>query len=752
MPVLLWQSKVVSRAQERLLIFLLALWLALFMPLASTDASELKYNFKIKSQRADKALIKFARKVDMPVLFPNDQISGRYTNALTGRYSLNAGIDILLEGTGLKARSDRSGQLIIEVFSEPEEDIVIPNKKKTSLFAAIFGAAVVSSSPTVSGQENSESKSQRSTIEQITVTAQYRAQSIQDVPISISAIGAEELEAANIFDASSLSFNVPGFTYGEFAPGQALISLRGVNSADDGAGLDNSAALFLDGVYIGRGAGINFDLFDLERIEVLKGPQGTLFGRNAIGGAISVVTSKPTEEFEGKAALTIGNEGIVRYQGLISGGLADGLSGKLVVNHREHDGFVRNVLLGLDVQDEDQDTVRGQLRWETGRSDWLLSADYFEDSRTDAGRVPIAGPFFDNGVAPSLGVSDARQNASPIQGFSDRETGGISLQGDISFDGGTLTTITAFRSVETDWEMPSIGAPIGPDLAAGVFGIDVNDDIEEEIDTFSQELRWTSGLDGSFNYVLGAYYLVEDTDRQEQFRLDRNSQATGQVTIGNEFTRTENETTSYALYGQGTWEINDKTSLIFGARYSRDERDYQASAINCALSDAEILAAGFANNANCVFGGNRVGGSLAIISEVFIEPAEVDFDDVSPRLSLQYRPNENVMYFVTASTGYKAGGFAGSQGVASAATTVVDPEEVTNLEIGLKGDFLDNTLRFNATLFTADYDDLQVVRFGPVPNSSFGSFQTTNIGSADLSGVELDFAWYILLVRKLRLS
>jgi len=596
----------------------------------------------------------------------------------------------------------------------------------------VIGIAVIASP--VLAQE-------RAGLEEIVVTAQYREQSIQDVPISITAIGSEELEAANIFDAGSLAFNVPGFTYGEFAPGQALLSLRGVNSADDGAGLDNSVALFLDGVYIGRGAGINFDLFDLERIEVLKGPQGTLFGRNAIGGAISVVTSKPTKEFNGKVSATLGNEGILRYQGLVSGPLSENVSGKLVVNHREHDGFVDNVLLGVEVQDEDQTTIRGQLLWETGNTDWLLSADYFEDERADAGRTPIAGPFFEAGIAPSLGATEPRQNATPVEGFSDRETGGVSLQGDIEFGGGILTTITAVRSVETDWELPSIGAPIAPDLANGVFGIDVIDDIVEEIDTFSQEFRWTSKPSGSFSYVAGAYFLIEDTNRAEQFRLDLTTAATGQNTIGNEFTRTENETTSFALYGQGAWELNEQVTLNFGGRFSRDERDYQASAINCDFDDAAVVAAGFANANDCVFGGNRVAGSLNIINETFIAPAEVDFDDFSPTVSLQYQPSDSASFYATISTGYKSGGFAGSQGVESAATDVVNPEDVTNFEVGFKGNFLSNTLRFNFSAFTSDYEDLQVVRFGPVPNSDFGSFQTTNVGSADLAGIELDFTW-----------
>jgi len=586
---------------------------------------------------------------------------------------------------------------------------------------------------------------QRSQIEEVVVTAQHRAQSIQDVPITVTAISAAELEAGNIFDIGSIAYNVPGMTLGEFAPGQALISLRGVGSADDGAGLDNSVALFLDGIYMGRSAGTNFDMFDLERIEVLKGPQGTLFGRNAIGGAINVITAKPTQETVGKAALTLGSEGILRYQGLFSGSLSENLAGKLVVNHREHDGFVRNTLLNKDVQDEDYSSVRGQLLWTTDNSEWLLSADYMEDDRGDIGRAPIVNGNFDYiGAAVSLGAGRPGTTASPTDGFNAREAGGISLQGDMNYATGKLTSITGVRSTETDWEMPSVGAPLGGgfNLAAGVFGADVVDDIEEEIDTFSQEFRWTSELDGNFNYVAGLYYFTEDTDRQEQFRIDRNTVATGQVVVGNEWTRTQNETTSYAVYGQGSWDLTEQWKVTLGARYTKDDRDYIASATNCGLSDEEILSAGFADTSNCIFGGNRVGSSLRIVAEAFIAPASDDWDDFSPMLSVQYRPNDNVMYFGTVSTGYKSGGFAGSQGVQSAATNPVDPEGVTNFELGFKGDFLNNTLRLNGTVFMMDYEDLQVVRFGPVPNSVFGTFQTTNIGSADISGLEMDFAWY----------
>jgi len=578
-------------------------------------------------------------------------------------------------------------------------------------------------------------------LEEIIVTATHREESIQDVPIAVTALSGAQLEAAGIFDPNTIAMNVPGMAYGEFAAGQPLISMRGITSADDGAGLDNSVALFLDGVYIGRMAGINFDLFDLERIEVLKGPQGTLFGRNAIAGAINVITSKPQDEFGAKLAATVGNEGILRYQALATGPLSESLSGKIVVNHREHDGFVRNTHLGTDVLDEDYTSFRGQLRLDLDSSEWLLSADTWEDDRVDMGRAPIANGNFDYiGAATDLGAGRPGTTATPLNGFSKREGTGVSLQGDFEFDPGVLTWISGVRNTESSWEMPSVGAPLGggSDVPNGNFGLDVVDDIDEEIDTFSTELRWTSTTDGAFRYVGGLYYFTEDTDRPEQFKIVSHTVANGEVTVGNEYTRTQNETTSYAVYGNVNWDINDAWTLSAGGRWTRDERDYIATAVNCALPEAERAAAGFPNFPEC----EGVGGSLRIVAEVFEVSTSGAWTDFSPMVSLQFNPGGDVMYYGTISTGYKSGGFAGSQGVEAAARNPVEPEDVINYEVGFKGDFADNTLRINASAFFMDYTDLQVVRFGPVPGSPFGTFQTTNIGGADITGLEVDFTWF----------
>lgn len=595
--------------------------------------------------------------------------------------------------------------------------------RRLSLLLA--GATLTASLPVMAQSGNS-------LLEETIVTAQHREENVQDIPITVTALSSTELEEAQIFGAAEIAYKAPGLAYAEFAPGQALLSMRGVSSSDDGAGMDNSVALFLDGVYIGKGASINFNMFDLERIEVLRGPQGTLFGRNAVGGALNVVTSKPSDELTAKAGVTAGNEGQLRYQGLISGPLGDNVAGKLSYSHREHDGFVKNTVLNKDQQDEDVDSMRGQLRFTTESSDWLLSGDYMEDSRQDMGRVPIvAGNPADTVELWKAGGGSRDKVLAPADGGSYREAKGISLTGDIEFDRGTFTSITAWRNAKTDWQMASIGV-------AWNGGAEVIDNIQEKIDTYSQEFRWTSNLDGPLNYTGGIYLLQENTDRREAFELQFGSGVPGgsgtYAVFGNEISEQDNVTKSYAAYLQGDYAFDDQWTLTLGGRFTYDDKRTKSTSVNCGNTPGEFEG----------FKGCESGrGSLSIIPNTFKVAGDDDWDDFSPKVSLQYQQSDEVMFFGTIAKGFKSGGFGGAPGSIEQASTPVDAETVWNYEIGMKGDFLDNSLRLNATAFYMDYEDLQIVRFGPTAEApEFGQFITKNIGSADIAGVEVEFTWY----------
>ena len=593
-------------------------------------------------------------------------------------------------------------------------------------------------------------------LEEVIVTSTYREESLQDIPIAVTALNGDLMTREDIVDLTGISLNTPNFSFTEFAPGQTIPVMRGIGSADDGAGLDNSIAIFLDGVYIGRGAGNNFEMFDLERVEVVRGPQGTLFGRNAIGGAVVIKTKKPAEEFEGKVALTAGNYGTFRAQGYVSGPLGDNLRGKLVASTRQHDGFVDNAVLGTELQDEDNMSFRGQLLWAGENSEWLLSADYSEDDRADMGRTPIVDNaplqliMEMNGV-PGGARGTPRTNASPYDGYSERELGGISLTGTFEFASGSLTSITAARTVDTSWQMTSIGTGVG---GLGLPFDEVVDDINESVDTFSQELRWTSNIDGPLSYTAGLYYFMEDTDRVEVFRTTvagqyndpnlpfRTTDVGSQNILGNDYAQTANETTSIAVFASLDYELTDRITLTAGLRYTRDEKDYTATSVNCGMvagMDPALNGSQFVNWPGC--GGVGASG-LRIIAETFEVTPEDSWSDVSPKLSAQYALNDNTMVYASWSKGFKSGGFAGSQGVEAVAADPVDQETASNYEIGIKSDVTDS-LRINATAFYMDYEDLQVVRFGPVPGSEFGTFVTTNLGSADIQGFELESTWFI---------
>ncbi len=631
------------------------------------------------------------------------------------------------------------------------------NEKKPLALACRAALMSLAGVATASLLPASGALAQAGQLEEVIVTSNYREESLQDIPIAVTALSGDMMAQQDIFDLTGISQNTPNFSFTEFAPGQALPVLRGIGSADDGAGLDNSIAIFLDGVYIGRGAGSNFEMFDLERVEVVRGPQGTLFGRNAIGGAVLVKTSKPnTEEFQGKVALTAGNYGIVRAQGFVTGPLGDNLSGKVVASMRQHDGFVDNVVLGTELQDEDNQSIRGALMWTGDSSEWIVSADYAEDDRADMGRTPIVDKAPLQAILKQNGIEGGargtpRKQASPYDGYSNREMGGISLTGNFDFGSGALTSITAFRNVDTSWQMASIGAGVG---GLGLPFDEVIDDITESVDTFSQEFRWTSNLEGSFNYTAGVYFFQEETDRAEIFRTtvageynDPNlpfkvTDPGSQAIFGNDYTRTENKTTSYAVFAQGDWELTDKLTLTVGARYTQDNKDYRATAVNCGMvkaNDPSIVGTMFENWADC--GGVGASG-LNIVAETFQVSPDDSWSDFSPKVALQYFASESTMFYATASKGFKSGGFAGSQGVESAADNPVDQETAYNYEVGFKSDLTD-FLRLNATAFYMDYQDLQVVRFGPVEGSPFGTFQTTNLGSADIQGVEIESTLFI---------
>jgi len=559
-------------------------------------------------------------------------------------------------------------------------------------------------------------------LEEVVVTAQRREENLQDVPVAVSAMSEGMIERKDVHNIDGIANSVPGLSFAPFAPGQNIISLRGASSNDDGAGTDNSVAVFVDDIYLGRVSNINPEMFDLERIEVLRGPQGTLYGKNTIGGAINVVSKKPNlDEVEGKLQVGAGNYSSNKFAAYVTGPLSDKLAAKAAVSYRKRDGWAENILTGEQLKDDDRYGLRGQLLYASDNFEALFSADYNKVDVGDMGRIPVDTGYDDGvNVDPAIWAGPYQAACgnrgpdcvtSPTQGYAEQEAWGISAKLSWSLAAGDLVSITGFRESESDWNMDSTGS----------LALPLIDDILDNTEQFSQEVRWISQINDQTNYVVGLWYLKEETDRSECFDFSADSDCSSGLD-GSDFYRQENETTGYAGFGQLDWRFSDSLKLTVGARYS-----YEKKAID----------------------NTSIAGNFVIINESFSNSVEESWSAFTPKAALAYEFREGGQVYLSVASGFKSGGFP------AAPTTIydtapLDPEEALSYELGIKTE-IGGALRLNAALFKTEYQDLQMQSFGPRDaGAAFGTFQTFNAGDAEVLGFEVEFTW--APVRNLLLS
>jgi len=335
-------------------------------------------------------------------------------------------------------------------------------------------------------------------LEEVIVTAQKREQNVQTIPIAVTAIGEETLRNANILTIDDVANHTPGFTITNYNPVTPQPFIRGVGSSPSDAGSDASVGVFIDGVYAGRAGGYRADMYDLQRVEILRGPQGTLFGRNVAGGALSILSNAPTREFAGDLELTAGDYDLFGARGMLNGPLSDTLAGRLAFSVRQRDGDTDNTVTGSELRDEDNQSVRGRLLWQP--SDELtvnLIADYSEDDLEG----PAARNFKGDPSAAlgSVGLGflvpfllptskDPFKIQAEFDGYAKREMGSATLQLDWQTGLGTLTSLSGFRYNDFDYLDDVFGLAFDP--ASGVAPL-LTDHGDEESDQFSQELRLT---------------------------------------------------------------------------------------------------------------------------------------------------------------------------------------------------------------------------------------------------------------------
>ncbi len=577
-------------------------------------------------------------------------------------------------------------------------------KKRTSLrvaSASALGLAVLITSDISVAQRQ---------IEEVIVTARKRQESIQDVPISITALSGAEIQEAGLLRLQDISSLVPNMTYLEANSNKFTnVTLRGISSGG-GLGNDPAIGVYIDDIYIGRDSGFNSDLLDIERIEVLKGPQGTLFGRNTTVGAINITTKRPSEELEGQLLLDMGNYDYRRIGGLISGPLSDNVSAKLSVVDTERDGFLDNSFGGT-ANTVDYTMARGQLLWEASdRLEFMVTASYREDSGDG-----------NNYVTQNQGeaVTFSRDVSIPDIGFEDVEDTMLALHATYEFDGMLLTSITGRQELEESYVNDQDWSPLD-DLT----GVDSRD-----MEAWSQELRLESTGDNRLDWIVGLYYYQQDFDVSTQslsgfdtiyafFGLTDligsgvpPSSISPGIPDGVDISAVSTiETESYAAFANATYDFSDQWSITAGIRYSTDDRDLDYE------QDATPLAA--------------AAGFFP-----FTLQDEQDDDEWTPSVSLNWTPDEDKLVYASYSRGYKAGGFNNS--ISTTASLVsFDAETLDNYELGFKSTWMDSTLRVNMALFYMEYNDKQESRF-----ISGVGFQQDNAGKATSEGFEMDFEW-----------
>ena len=566
-------------------------------------------------------------------------------------------------------------------------------------------------------------------IEEITVTATKRPQSMQDIPISVSAFTGEQIEEAGVKDIRDIAAQTPGLSIKSKGETEGSVFIRGIGSVAPGIGADPAVGLYIDGLYAARATNVTAAFFDVERVEVVKGPQGTLFGRNASAGAISIITRKPEiGENYGSALVGFGDEGQQKFEFIYNAGLNDSSALRFGVKHDRRDGLYDNSVNGKELNGREHTNARLSYLYDAGGSyNTHLSAEYI-DMKNTAGFVSPGDAF-----ASSVALNDAP---------ADQTLESLRLNWTNTWDFAnnlTLTSITGYYTHDVNV------TPVDADLI-DLFVASFQE--PQDADYFSQEFR-LNGASDALDWFVGASYAKEELSfvndlRYDEFIVaalfglddldqDNNDICDGSADFGDgngvvqipvcttasETPRGDGDTTSVAVYGDATWHVSDVFDVNFGVRYTQDDKSivYDNPATDGLLGglDGQIF-------------GPITPGPV---------PASATFDSVDPRLALNFHVSDGVMLYVSGAKGYKSGGLNRQFDPVAQAVLPFDKEENTAYEVGIKSSVWGGRGQINAAIFANEYTDFQLEELiNLVP-------QVNNIGDVDVTGAEIDFRFLL---------
>ena len=583
---------------------------------------------------------------------------------------------------------------------------------------AAVAAATLPMAPVVVAQTGGSSL----VLEEVTVTARRRAESLQDVPIAVTALSGDELTMRGAQDITEIAQAVPSVTLEPSRATNTTLTafIRGVGQQDPLAGFEQGVALYLDDVYLARPQGALLDIYDVERIEVLRGPQGTLYGRNAVGGAIKYVTRRLSDDLNVRLRGSYGQYNQMDLVGTVSGAVADGFRLGATVASFQRDGFGDNLFTGGEQYDKDIVGYRISAEWEPTDAVLIrLAYDNTDDqSSAVAGWRPYPGAF--SGTPSPRDVFDTNAGASTLP-----STAGINGNNQVEAEGWmasidwNVTDEITLRSITSGREDFTESVIDFDSLATPDFDAPVIYDNEQ----FSQEFQLLWNTD-RWNLVLGYYYL--DSEASNDFDVVLGLLVPGGLTA---YTGGVVETEAWSVFGDLTYELTERWSLSVGGRYTEDERS------------ADIFRANYLGTGSPAFG-NDSAFLLAVGSDY---EASRTYYDFSPRINLSYALNEDVTVYGGYSEGWKAGSFdpRGANFLTPEVERGFDPEELDSWELGLKSTWWGGRAVTNVALFYSDYRDMQIPGSVGVDSDGDGvndSFvgTVTNAAQSTISGIEIE--------------
>lgn len=581
-------------------------------------------------------------------------------------------------------------------------------------------------------------------LEEIVVTAQKREASLQDTPIAVSAFTASAMQNKGIDDISEVAEFTPNLVFDTTSPvsglsSGAVVFIRGIGNTDFSLTTDPGVGTYVDGVYVSRSAGGVLDVLDVERIEVLRGPQGTLFGRNTIGGAISITSRQPAEQLAGQIALTAGNFDRQDIRASIDIPFSDALRSTFAVSVKNRDGFVDRELAGGDLGDEDKLALRGTLVFAPGdRWDFQFSFDHTridEESAgsTLAGFTPGAGTIgyglatfgdIDAGLADLaqyVTAGDDDRSFGTGSSGTDLEIDGLSLVGNVDAGPFDLKYTVAYRQTEGEFFRDADNSP-------EVITETLNPDYEHE--QTSHELQLTgSAFDDRLQYVGGLYYFEEEGTDNVFVRvfLPVPDLSGGFPAAISNFAAVDNS--SEAAYFQATWRLSDLFAVTGGIRHTRDEKSFDYTQyIGADIEGNPLPFFPGAVNENGVF-----TPGLQPLVGTGSGTTDDAFEETTYKFGVDAKLADGTLLYYSFSQGFKSGGFVLRYVEAVPDVRTFEPETLDSHEIGVKWQGFDDRVRINAAAFYADYEDVQVTFF-----DNLGGPITANAGTVDIIGLELE--------------